>query len=313
MADREARGSYFDRLAENPSNLPGVFGALFEGVYLVDTQRRIQEWNAGAVALTGFTPEDVCQRTCADNILVHVDDCGTELCRQGCPLQQTLADGQVRQSKLSLRHKQGYRVPVSVRTVPVRDSNSNIIGAIETFREIGDAEQWKARIYELERAAYIDPLTGIPNRRFLETQIERLLRELQSTGERFALLMIDVDGFKEINDTFGHDLGDRVMCNVSQTLMNALRGRDILGRWGGDEFVMLLSGANQQQAAALAERCRVLVAQTVTPNGSSYVKLTISIGGAVSTAEDTPDQILKRADKQLYFSKGNGRNFWSVE
>jgi len=314
MADNVVRPAVnFDSLVANPTNLSGVLDAVFDGVYFVDTQRRIQEWNAGAVALTGFSRDEVCHRGCADNILVHVDECGKQLCRDGCPLQQTLIDGETRQTKVFLRHKQGYRVPVHIRTVPVRDSNNNIIGAIETFREVVDADQWKARISELEHAAYLDPLTAIPNRRFLETQLERLVREFHNTGETFAILLIDLDGLKPVNDTFGHDVGDRVLCNVSKTLMNCLRGRDILGRWGGDEFVMLLANTAQQQCGALAERARVLVAQTATPLGADYVKLTISIGGTVSAPQDTPDRILKRADQQLYISKQRGRNCWSVE
>ncbi len=314
MADRIFHSNvHFDSLTENPANLPGILEALFEGVYYVDTERRIHGWNGGAAALTGFSCEEVQGRACADNILVHVDDCGTELCRNGCPLQKTLVDGETRQAKVFLRHRQGYRVPVSIRTVPVRDSHSNIIGAIETFREIGDAEQWKARISELEHAAYIDPLTGIPNRRFLESQMKRLLWEFHSTGECFAVLLIDVDGFKSANDQYGHDVGDRVLCNVSQSLMNSMRGRDILGRWGGDEFVMLLGTTNRQQCETTAERCRVLVEQTATSAPSGHVKLTASIGGAVSMAEDGPEQILKRADEQLYHCKGRGRNCWSVE
>ena len=304
---------HFDSLVANPENLNGMLDALFDGVYFVDNQRRIQEWNAGAVALTGFSRDEVCHRSCADNILLHVDECGTELCREGCPLQQTLIDGQARQAKVFLRHKQGYRVPVYIRTIAVRDSNATIIGAIETFREIADADHWKARIFELEHAAYLDPLTGIPNRRFLETQLERLLREFHNTGECFAVLIIDLDGFKSVNDTFGHDVGDRVLCNISQTLTNCLRSRDILGRWGGDEFVMLLGNTAHQQCGAIAERARALAAQTGTPIGADHAKLTVSIGGAVIVPQDTPEQLLKRADQQLYISKQSGRNCWSVE
>lgn len=314
MTDRIHRPKVsFDSLAANPANLPGVFDALFDGVYFVDTQRCIQEWNAGAVALTGFSRDEVRQRRCADNILVHVDECGKELCRDGCPLQSTLLDGETRLSKVFLRHKQGYRLAVAARTIAVRDANSNIVGAVETFREVGDADHWKARISELERAAYLDALTGIPNRRFLESQLERLLRELHNTGTRFALLLIDIDGFKSVNDNFGHDLGDRVLCNISRTLMNSMRGRDILGRWGGDEFAMLLSATNQQQCGSTAERARMLAAETATPTRSGYAKLTVSIGGAVGAPEDTAERLLKRADEQLYLSKHQGRNRWSVE
>jgi len=308
--DRRKLG--LDSLAANPANLPGVFDALFDGVYFVDTQRRIQEWNAGAAALTGFSPDEVCQRKCADNILVHVDECGKELCRDGCPLQCTLRDGESRTSKVFLRHKQGFRVQVSVRTVAVRDANANIVGAVETFREVADADHWRERISELERAVYLDGLTGIPNRRFLEMQLERLLREFHNTGSQFALLLIDVDDFKPVNDSLGHAVGDRVLRNVAQTLANSMRGRDILGRWGGDEFLMLLSSTNRQQCGSAAERARVLTAETATPTGSDYMKLTVSIGGAISAPGDTTERLLKRADEQLYLCKHRGRNCWSV-
>ena len=314
MTDREAEPKLdFESLLEHPSNLNGVLDAVGDGVYFVDTERQIQDWNAGAAALTGFSRDEVRHRSCSDNILVHVDECGTQLCREGCPLQQTLLDGETRQGKVFLRHKQGYRVPVSVRVVPVRDSNSKIIGAVETFREIGDTDQWKARILELERAAYLDTLTGIPNRRFLETQLERLLSEWHATGQGFAALIIDVDGFKSVNDTHGHDVGDRVLWNVAMTLRHCLRGRDLVGRWGGDEFVMLLGTSTPQQAGLIAERARVLAGQTATPVRSGYVGLTVSIGGAVSAPDDTAEQLLKRADEQLYLSKHRGRNCCSIQ
>ena len=302
----------FDSLMDNAANLDGILDAVFDGVYFVNTQRKIQEWNSGAASLTGFSRDEVRHRSCADNILMHVDECGNELCLNDCPLQKTILDGQTRQAKVFLRHKQGYRVPVAVRTVPVRDANSNIIGAVETFREIGDADQWKERISELERAAFLDALTGIPNRRFVELHLERLLRELESTGEQFAVLIIDLDNFKPVNDTYGHDIGDRVLRNISTTLMNSMRARDILGRWGGDEFLMLLAGAGRQQCVAIAERAQVLAAQTATPAPSGYVSLTVSIGGAVSVPGDTAEQVVKRADAQLYLSKNRGRNRWLV-
>jgi len=303
---------HFDLLVEHPDNLRKVMDAMFEGVYFVDTRRCIHDWSAGAAALTGFAREEVICHSCAENILVHVDDNGKQLCRDGCPLLGTLTDGEPRQAKVYLRHKQGYRVPVAIRTVPVRDENNRIIGAIETFREITDADQWKTRIAELERAVYIDSLTEIPNRRFLEGQIEQMLRDCRHTRERFVLLMIDVDHFKSVNDTYGHDVGDRVLRNISQTLMNALRGRDILGRWGGDEFVMVLAGTTEQQCAAIVQRICSLVSQTVTPAGGKYLKRRISIGAAVNTPEDDLVSLLKRADEQLYRCKHNGRRRWAV-
>lgn len=307
MASHVAETNPFELLVEHPDNLQQVMDAMFDGVYFVDANRRIHDWSAGAAALTGFAREEVICHRCADNILVHVDESGKQLCRDGCPLLETLTDGKPRQAKVYLRHKQGYRIPVAIRTVAVRSRNNRIVGAIEAFREITDADQWKARIAELERAVYIDGLTEIPNRRFLEGQIERMLHECRNTHEPFALLMIDVDHFKSVNDTYGHDAGDGVLRNISQTLLNTLRGRDILGRWGGDEFVMLLAGITEQQCAAIAERICGLVSQTVTYAAGKYLKRRISIGAAVSSTEDDLASLVKRADQQLYRCKHNGR------
>lgn len=149
-------------------NLDEILNSLFEGVYFVDRNRTIQRWNSGAVKLTGFGPEEVEGRRCSNNILVHVDDHGTELCKQGCPLSHTMSDGQVREAKVFLRHKNGYRVPVQVRTSPVHDRSGNITGAVESFREVADTDSMRARMRELEEAAFVDDLTGIPNRRYME-------------------------------------------------------------------------------------------------------------------------------------------------
>ena len=162
-------------IVENAANVDNVLDVMFEGVYFVDRNRIIQKWNSGASDITGYASDELLHRCCMDNILVHVDENGTELCKSGCPLHKTMQDGESRQGTVYLRHKLGYRVPVVVRTAAIRDDSGNVVGAVETFREIGEADHWKARIAELERLAFVDLVTGIPNRHFLETQLNRLL------------------------------------------------------------------------------------------------------------------------------------------
>lgn len=308
----QAKKNPAELIVEEFANLDNVLEAVFEGVYFVDRNRKIQKWNPGASDLTGYTSDELLHRCCADNILVHVDQSGKELCKSGCPLQQTLEDAKSRQATVYLRHKLGYRVPVVVRTAAIRDASGKLVGAVEAFREIGQADHWKARISELERLAFIDLVTGIPNRHFLETQLNRLLHEFQSVGETFSLCMLDVDHFKSANDDHGHEFGDRVLRTMAQTLLNSLRFSDMLGRWGGDEFVLLLPKTGLERARQVVERSRLLIAETGTPTGSGFLKMTASIGGVVVTAADDRTSLIQGVDEQLYAAKAQGRNCCSV-
>ncbi len=236
-----------------------LLNSLFEGVYFMDRSRTIQRWNLGATKVTGFGCDEVESRCCSDNILVHVDENGTELCKHGCPLLETISDRQVRDARVFLGHKNGYRVPVQVRTSPIRDRTGRITGAIESFREVANTDAMHARMQELEQAAFVDALSGIPNRRYLQEQMARLVEELKSGSNPSTVCLLDLDRFKLVNDRYGHQAGDAVLCTVTRTLQNCLRSTDILGRWGGDEFLLLMPRTTGKAAAGILERCRVLV------------------------------------------------------
>jgi two-component system cell cycle response regulator len=288
--------------------LESVMNAVFEGAYLVDNQRKILSWNEGAFFISGYRSDEVAGHCCSDNILLHVDDRGTELCRHECPLQKALLDGQPHQASVFLRHKLGYRVPVSIRIVPIYDEGTRIVGALEVFRVTGEASYWKLRIAELEKLVFIDPVTSVPNRRFVEAQIDQQLQDAASSGVPFTASILDLDHFKEVNDQYGHQAGDRLLQNVCQTLVHCLRGVDILGRWGGDELLLLLPRTTIEQASKILERMRLLIAETVIAAGTGFAGATVSIGAVQALPSDDRTSLLQRADAQLYLAKQHGRN-----
>jgi diguanylate cyclase (GGDEF)-like protein len=292
-------------------NLESVLDAVFDAAYFVDTERRIQIWNAGASSLTGFHPHEVLHRCCSDNILVHVDEHGSELCKGGCPLQKTLEDGQPRQTMLFMRHKLGYRIPVSTRVVAVHGRGGKVAGAVETFRLVGEPEYWRVRLAELEQLAFVDAVTGVPNRRFAETQLDRLLTDLDSAP--LTISMLDIDRFKATNDKYGHEAGDRVLRAVGQTLVNCIRATDLLGRWGGDEFLLLLPRTGAEKAKQILERARVLIAHAAALAEQASIRVTVSVGAAVFTRGDERSDVLRRVDAQLYRAKHEGRDCCCVE
>jgi len=177
-----------------PTDIEGgvVLDALFDGAYCVDRSLRITSWNAGAEQVTGFSREEVLGTRCSDNLLMHVDAEGRGLCRGGCPLGQTVRDGEIRESDIFLRHKQGHRVAVRLRTVPMRDATGEIVGALEIFTDRIEPARLSTRLAELERLAMVDTLTELPNRRYLDMSLESRLSELERYGRPFGVVMIDI-------------------------------------------------------------------------------------------------------------------------
>lgn len=298
----QADGAFYRALLDN----------LYDGVYLLDSGRTITYWNRGAERITGFAASEVVGSGCRDGILRHTDGQGYSLCDGQCPVSFTLQDGRPREADVYLRHKDGHRVPVLVRVAPVRDAAGCITGAVEVFSDNSPKLAALQRIEELRELALLDPLTGAGNRRYTEMDINARLQETRRYGWSFGLLLVDIDHFKKVNDTYGHEAGDEVLRMVARTLLNSLRPFDFLGRWGGEEFVAVIVNVGADRLRSVAERARGLVAQSVLTKGSASINVTVSIGAAVARKDDTVGAIVARADRSMYASKEAGRNRVSV-
>jgi two-component system cell cycle response regulator len=159
----------------------------------------------------------------------------------------------------------------------------------------------------LARQALTDDLTGLANRRHGGRQLEREVALCVRHGRLLALVRVDVDHFKAINDTHGHEAGDQVLAEVARRLAGAVRGGDELARWGGDEFVAILPDTDKAGALRAAERLRSAVAAAPLQAAGIELAVTVSVGWA-HWAGDTPDDLLARADRALYRAKDGGRN-----
>lgn len=303
LAGMEQREGLFESLLEN----------IRDGVYFVDTDLRIQYWNKAAEELSGFSRDEVIERCCSDNILNHVDMNGVQLCNNGCPLSQTLRDGQPCEADVFLHHKDGYRVPIQLRAAPVYDENGTIIGAVESFSDNTEKMASLQLVEELQREAFLDPLTGLANRRYLMESIESILSEVNRYGWSFGLMMLDLDNFKTVNDTYGHVAGDETLRTVATTIARAMRASDLVGRYGGEEFIILVRSITAEQLLAIANKMRALVSATRIHLTNNTIAVTVSIGGALARPDDSPKALLDRADALLYKSKAAGRNTVRIE
>lgn len=302
VAPQPYDGDFYKRLIDN----------LYDAVYFVDVERCITYWNCAAELLTGFTAAEVVGRHCSDNILVHTDGNGAALCKGDCPLAATIRDGRAREADIYLRHKQGHRVSVSARLQPILDGRGAIVGAVEIFSDNTAKREVERKAAKLEQMAFLDFLTRIPNRRFMELRLRQVVEESRRYEHGFGLLLIDLDHFKEINDRYGHSVGDAALVVVAQTLSRSLRAVDNVGRWGGDEFAVILPEVTNDDLQHLAERCRALVEQSKVSGLKGDVPLRVSIGGTLVRPDDTPEVAMHRADEKLYESKKRGRGCVTV-
>lgn len=171
-------------------------------------------------------------------------------------------------------------------------------------------EALKSNYQESVSMAVTDGLTRLFNRHYLDTHLKNLVRQASDQGRQLSLVIMDMDHFKSVNDTYGHDVGDEVLRQLSAIIVKTIRSADLAARYGGEEFVVLMPETDSIQAFEAAERLRKAVEahEFVVNHEVGVLKKTISIGCATMVENDTPETLLKRADKGLYEAKNTGRN-----
>ena len=168
-------------------------------------------------------------------------------------------------------------------------------------------DQLRDRNALLDQLSRTDALTALHNRRHLDEELDRRHGEARRHHDPLGVLLLDIDHFKQVNDVHGHPVGDDVLREVARRIQNELRLEDIAGRWGGEEFLIILPQTNLDGVFRLAERIRLIISATPVIVGDLHIAVTISGGCAVGPGESSAD-LLRRADKRLYQAKDAGRN-----
>lgn len=292
-----------------------IFNQLDEGIYYVDKNRKIRFWSKAAEEITGFKAVEVKNKHCYDNILNHIDENGKELCFQGCPLEQSIKEDIENEGIVFLHHKDGHRVPIRVRTAPVTDDNDEVVGGVEIFSKEYDTYSILEDKEELIKLAMFDSITDLPNRRYLEEEIEFKMNEANYnySKKKYGLFFLDVDNFKSINDNHGHQAGDMVLKNVAKTLKGNLKKLDVIGRWGGNEFVGVVVLKKSEELNVVIEKLRVLIENSNIRVDDLIINITVSIGATLIKPEEELAGLIDRADKLMYQSKEQGKNKINID
>lgn len=188
---------------------------------------------------------------------------------------------------------------------PLRDHDNSVNSLFLIVQDVTELAVSEQRLIEMNTK---DALTGIYNRRYLETHLKDECERHTRYSRRLSLIMLDIDHFKKVNDTYGHQCGDLVLKNIATTISQLVRSTDYLVRYGGEEFCCILPETSGEEAVNLAERFRCQAAELVMEYKDLKVKVTISLGIAELRAGDTPESLMKRADDALYEAKNTGRD-----
>lgn len=279
-----------------------------DGLFVVDTDYRIIDWNTAALSMWSRESSSPLGRPVSELVTPWKETIEPAIERSNRPVVRV---------NLPSGGEQG-EVQAEVRPFTIR--TGRIEGWIVLFRDEtefrrteGELQQANERLEALNKElltqAIHDSLTGLFNRAYLDEALPRELARCRRDGSSIGLLILDVDHFKEINDTFGHDVGDRILKDVARLVKGVVRAGDIPCRFGGDEFVAVMPGATQSEATVVAERIRETVSAKKLGDPGLRVSVTVSIGSAVFPHHaDSAADLFRAADRALYAAKDAGRN-----
>lgn len=307
--DISARRQLQDELARAHEMAEVTLRSISDGVITVDAEQRVRFINPAAERATGLARKDAIGHPVTQ--VLHIVDGDT-----GRPVPIPFAVAMRENRTVTLG---GHRrllgpsgVPVSVEESisPIHDAGGRPVGAVMAFRDVSRVHEMAL---EMKRQAQHDPLTGLPNRLLLQDRIGQAMATAQREGHRLAVIFIDLDGFKGINDSLGHDVGDALLQAVSTRLQSALRDSDTVCRLGGDEFVVLLQRVQGPDDAIAAARKLLRVGREPYVIGGSEIRLSFSLGVALYPDDGLGvADLLRNADAAMYRSKHNGRNRFSL-
>jgi diguanylate cyclase (GGDEF)-like protein/PAS domain S-box-containing protein len=256
--------------------------------------------NAAFSRLTGYDAQEIVGRILAESPFRPIDPV-----ESAARMKRQLRDGFVT-AEVARCHKDGTPLSLWLTATCVRNADGTLRNFVRVFTDISLLKQTQQK---LEQLASLDSLTGLPNRRLLHDRLEQASRRAQRNRKEMAVMFIDLDGFKKVNDTFGHDVGDLLLQQVALRLQKCIRLTDSIGRLGGDEFAIVLEDTKQPADALLVgERIMAAFASPFVLDGKR-VTATASIGIAIYPTDATePAALLKNADVAMYRAKEAGRN-----
>lgn len=280
---------------------------MHDAVIFIDAGLRIVHWNHGAERLTGITAASICQRSWAPSLLSLQNEKGDWITDDDCPVHCVLKSGAQSIRRLTITGRSGRPIAVDSHVMPVSTSDGVLAGAVVLLHDASSETSLEQRCQSLHEKATKDPLTQVANRAEFDRVHEMFVNAHNQQQVPCALVICDLDHFKQVNDTFGHQAGDEVIKCLASLLRSACRPGDLVARYGGEEFVLLCADCDNAGAARRADQIRRRFSQVPQPKLEGNT-VTASFGVTEVQPGDTPETMLRRADRALLMAKEKGRN-----
>ena len=289
-----------EALRESEERLARVFETVAEGITVHDLDGRIRFANPAAERLLGLK-RSMDGAPTAERPWHFTTFDGTPLTDDERPAIRSIRTGTPMSGvELVLVREDGARIPISINTAPLHDAEGAVVGTVTSFRDI---TQVKTLEQQLRHQALHDSLTGLPNRALLLDRLEHAILSARRTGAPLALLLMDLDRFKEVNDTFGHHYGDLLLQHIRPRLRDVLRATDTVARLGGDEFAVLLPNTDEPGASRVSEKILATLSQPFEIGEQSvHVEPSIGIALYPEHGQDA-NTLMRRADVSMYVAK----------
>ncbi|HEX6963932.1 MAG TPA: diguanylate cyclase, partial [Lacipirellula sp.] len=284
-----------------------LIDSMQDGVIFVDQYKNIFMWSKGAERLTGVSSAAATGRQFTPSLLDMCNTAGRRVRDEACPVTRALSSSAQLKQRLEILGRQGEHVTIDLHAIPVFCGDGELHGATILLQDAQSEVTLEERVEALHDEATKDPMTKVANRAEFDRMLALFIEAHQQAGLSCCLIMSDIDHFKNINDTFGHQAGDEAIITVANLLKTMCRSGDMVARYGGEEFAVLCADCTIEEAAARAEQLRKRLSET--PH--SYLgnrRLTASFGVSQLEANDVPETFLRRSDQALLTAKEQGRN-----
>jgi diguanylate cyclase (GGDEF)-like protein/PAS domain S-box-containing protein len=285
-----------------------VLDQIQDAVVWVDENRKVVYWNKAAERISGREAASVLGRACSELPTLFWDPSGVDICRDKCPVAMTLKDGAPRTLDVYLQHKEGFRMPAALRIIPVFKDGGEIVGAVETFTGTAPKVTIPLALAELEKMGLVDSESGIPSKQYLDMTLNTRLEEFQKYGLSFGMIYVDIDNYGKILEKQGRFNASKIIRTVARTLYKNIRFFDIVGRWGTEEFVIILLNIDEGRLDIVANKLRLLVAESYITTETGMLNTTVSMGASLVLRYDTVESLVKRGEQLMMHSKWLGKN-----
>ncbi len=284
-----------------------LIDAMHDGVVFVDSEARITLWSNGAERLTGVSGEAAIGQIFIPSLLDICISADQPMPDDACPVAKSLLTNTQLRKRVLILGRQGQHVSVDLHTIPVHSPDGQVQGATVLLHDAQPEASLEEKCEALHAEVTKDPMTKVANRAEFDRMLALFIEAHQQAGQPCSLIMCDIDHFKNINDTYGHQAGDEAIIALANLLSSMCRAGDLVARYGGEEFAVLCADCTNADGARRAEQLRRKLAE-VQHAYLGNKRITASFGVTELQAGDSPETMLRRSDRALLMAKEQGRN-----